>query len=40
MLMDFSKDDIINTRYNYEIKNNNGDNLSQLITDNEKIGSK
>ena len=40
MLMDFSKDDIINTRYNYEIKNNDGDNLSQLITDNEKIGSK
>ena len=35
LLMDFSKDDIINTRYNYEIKNN-GDRLSQLMTDNEK----
>ena len=35
LLMDFSKDDIINTRYNYEIKNN-GNRLSQLMTDNEK----
>ena len=37
LLLDFSKDDMINTRYNYENMNiNSNDRLSQLMTDNEK----
>jgi hypothetical protein len=39
LLLDFSKDDLINTKYNYENNNvniNSGDRLNQLMTDNEK----
>ena len=39
LLLDFSKDDLINTKYNYENNNiniNTDDRLNQLITDNEK----
>ena len=37
LLLDYSKDDVINTKYNYEnININNTDRLSQLISDNEK----
>ena len=39
LLLDFSKDDLINTKYNYENNNiniNSSDRLNQLMTDNEK----